>query len=483
MPAELRDRLRRLCRDVSPGLPRPQARVVDAVARRLAEPVLRIGVAGRLKAGKSTLVNALLGQRLAATAATECTLVVTRFQAGPQNRIEVRLRDGTRHTALGRPGGGVPDDVGDLGAATADIAEIVVEAANEHLAGTHVLVDTPGLDSLTGLDPLSKAAIAEVDALLFVMPHPGAGDAEALRELRNTATAAFTASNILGVLSRVDELGSGVDPWPDARRLAAAYRRRLDGLVHDVLPVHGLLAETALCDGFTEEDARMVGQLRRVAPEVAAAALYSGATFLGDARLALDGQARARLLSMLGVHGLRQLTALPGPPDRGAVAMLEHLRDASGIDALIDLIGRRFVDRADALRSVAAAATLRRLCPLPVHHQAPQALARLRDGLRTLDRHPVLRQARLTDAMADLAVGRLRLPDTERTALLTLATGNGAGEALGVPGAGPAGLRAAADAEIRRWRSCERTPDRTVRRHARLAREYCEALYFADALT
>jgi ribosome biogenesis GTPase A len=41
---------------------------VKQIADRLGEP-LRIAIAGRLKAGKSTLVNALIGRRVAPTAA------------------------------------------------------------------------------------------------------------------------------------------------------------------------------------------------------------------------------------------------------------------------------------------------------------------------------------------------------------------------------------------------------------------------------
>src|SRR2546430_16007498 len=51
------------------------------VADHLDEP-LRVAIAGRVKAGKSTLLNALVGRRVAATDAGECTRVVTWYGYG-----------------------------------------------------------------------------------------------------------------------------------------------------------------------------------------------------------------------------------------------------------------------------------------------------------------------------------------------------------------------------------------------------------------
>ena len=56
----------------------------------------RIVVVGRLKSGKSTLVNALIGAPMAETAALEATNVVTVFQYGAPDRAEAILLDGQR---------------------------------------------------------------------------------------------------------------------------------------------------------------------------------------------------------------------------------------------------------------------------------------------------------------------------------------------------------------------------------------------------
>ena len=63
--------------------------------QRLDEP-LRVAIAGRVKAGKSTLLNALVGERLAATDAGECTRIVTWYRNALGYRVVADLRDGSR---------------------------------------------------------------------------------------------------------------------------------------------------------------------------------------------------------------------------------------------------------------------------------------------------------------------------------------------------------------------------------------------------
>ena len=88
-------RVAALCDEVVPRR-RPGRR--DQVRRRAA-PARRAaagGIAGRLKAGKSTLVNALIGRRVAPTEVGECTRVVTQFRYGTADRVDVVRRDGAR---------------------------------------------------------------------------------------------------------------------------------------------------------------------------------------------------------------------------------------------------------------------------------------------------------------------------------------------------------------------------------------------------
>src|SRR3954462_14186337 len=81
------------------------------ISDRLGEP-LRVAIAGRLKAGKSTLVNALIGRRGAPTAVGECTRVVTRFRYGAADRVDVVVRDGRRHSLPLDDDGMIPQRLG-----------------------------------------------------------------------------------------------------------------------------------------------------------------------------------------------------------------------------------------------------------------------------------------------------------------------------------------------------------------------------------
>ena len=80
---------------------------VDRLRRvrdRLGEP-LRVAIVGRVKAGKSTLLNALVGEELAPTDAGECTRVVTWYVDGPSYKATLHPREGSpRQAAFTREG-------------------------------------------------------------------------------------------------------------------------------------------------------------------------------------------------------------------------------------------------------------------------------------------------------------------------------------------------------------------------------------------
>jgi GTPase SAR1 family protein len=478
--------LRECCERTERNLPEGRAKGAVAAARmRLSEELLRVAVGGRLNAGKSTLVNSLLGEKLAATDATECTKLVSWFTFGLVNQVVIRLKDGAAVTLPAQP---LASALAAAGRPAQEISVIEVRSSNATLAREYTLVDTPGLDALSGLDAMSLAALGQADVLLYVMPHPGENDREALTELRETAGGAgITALSTIGVLSRIDQLGDGTgDPWPVARRLAQRYGRQLASLVAVVIPVAGLLAETALGDTFTEADMRPLRRMHELSatdPAAVEAALYTIDDFRSHPALPLAAEERERLLALLGIYGIRAALAELDGGIKGAAALLKALRAQSGIDVLLDQLKRQFFDLADPLRARWAIQALDAVTWQGSNPAEITALTRLREDLDLAREHPRLRQFGLMTSLADLEAGHWQAPDDAVAELAALATGTGLRAQLGAgPDASAEELRALLVSRITAWHTLENTSSRATARHARAVREYLESLYGGQPL-
>ncbi|HVM14765.1 MAG TPA: dynamin family protein, partial [Egibacteraceae bacterium] len=184
---------------------------------RLHEP-LRVAVAGKVKAGKSTLLNALVGERIAPTDAGECTRVVTWYRdgrhprivlyphAGPPIPLPVDRRNGALRIDLGH----VPVDA---------VHHLMVDWPAQSLR-TATLVDTPGIESLSTesgrrtwdfLDP-DEDTPTEADAVIYLMRHLHATDGSFLESFRDQGVARAASVNTIAVVSRADEVAGGPRP-------------------------------------------------------------------------------------------------------------------------------------------------------------------------------------------------------------------------------------------------------------------------------
>jgi hypothetical protein len=468
----------RLCsRVVQRHVEGPLVEVARRVRERLEDGRLRIAVGGRIKAGKSTLVNALIGRRIAATDDVECTFVVARYQPSYRDRVTVWPREGAPYEVRTGPRGGLPMETGALGREPEEIEWVDVEFSKRDTPAGCVLVDTPGLDSPNHRDEASIEALGEADATLFVMPHPGAQEAEVLADIRERAGDSWAAlTGRIGVMSQIDRLPTDPrdDPWPQARRLAGTYTAQLREYVTEVIPVAGLLAETALGGEFTEQDAE---HLRRLAGYDLARlneALYDAEAFLGWDDGPLDAETRARLLRMLGIYGLLMAAESAEWGARGADEFLAYLRERSGVGRLIEWIEHALAPRADWLRAVSALARLTEAARADRHGQW------LLDAVEEVGRRPAFARGELREVLRELEAGRLRLDAADIEALRSLATRTAPEEALGLPqGATRDDLARAAGREVTRWRRVEQdlTLPPRLRRHARTAMELCHGFH------
>ncbi|MDG1267420.1 MAG: dynamin family protein, partial [Ilumatobacter sp.] len=225
---------------------------LNAIRARLDEP-LRVAIAGKVKAGKSTLLNALVGELLAPTDTGECTKVVTWYRDGHSYQVMLHPADGSdpQQVRFRRDEGAIEIDLGSRNANDVDRLEVTWPSEGLRIL---TLIDTPGVDSLTDgvatrafefLDP--DDADTPADAVLYLMKHIHASDLRLLEAFHDDAVSTPNPVNAVAVLSRADEIGAGShDSMVSAGRVARRLGDdpRLRRLVQMIVPVAGLIAET-----------------------------------------------------------------------------------------------------------------------------------------------------------------------------------------------------------------------------------------------
>jgi len=430
---------------------------LDAVEQRLGEP-LRVAIAGRVKAGKSTLLNALIGEQLAPTDAGECTKIVTWYQHGPTYRVTLDLTDGTsRSTRFGRESGAIEVD---LDGASADaVRRIVIEWPSKRLADL-TLIDTPGVASINAaVSDRTRAFLTpdddrpvEADAVLYLMRHMHGEDLSFLESFHDDELAHASPVNAIGLLSRADEIGVGrANAMRVAERISGRYRSdpKLRRLCQTVRPIGGLLAETATT--LTQDEYQALDQLADLDRKEVEALMLSADRFVADnPNCPLTPLVRRHLLDRFGLFGVR--VALP-MIRQGRVSSAGDLADAleakSGIVELRHDLLDRFANRRDVLRARSALVAVGRLmaqAPAGVADELRPEIERIRTGAHSLA------EIRLLN---DYRRGVVEFNDVEAVEVERLLGGDGTSSCarLGLgPDADEADIRSELLAAIDRWR-------------------------------
>ncbi|MDX2381779.1 MAG: dynamin family protein [Acidimicrobiia bacterium] len=457
MSADHVERIRRLLRATIARADPDEIDALQALDALFDEPA-RIAIAGMVNAGKSTLLNALVGERVAPTDAGECTRIPTWYRKGRHYEVRAIDNDGGSDGALGfERRDELVVDLASRDPGTVD--HLLVTCPTTRLTN-HTLIDLPGHSSLSpdvarrAEDFLTADDAVPVDGVIYLLRHRHPADLEFLESFHSRA-AGRGALGAVGVLSRADELfGGGLDAMDDAHIVADTLRvdRRIRGLCQDVVPVAGLLAESAA--GLRNDEVVSLRTVASAPQELLETALTSVDRFrqigCGDS----TGEERATLLDRFGLFGVRAgVAALRRDPGRTADALSSDLLQLSGIGGLRVALDTVILQRVLDLRSRAVLTQLARSAALRSDESSYAELERIEanaHGLRELEIAEVLRRGSVPGIAAD--------DDADLQRLLGV-SGVSAHDRLGAPAtAGRDMLRSIATAQHRRWMTLSESP-------------------------
>ncbi|HZQ33783.1 MAG TPA: dynamin-like GTPase family protein [Mycobacterium sp.] len=455
---------------------------LEWIGWRLNQPI-RIALAGTLKAGKSTLVNALVGENIAPTDATEATRIVTWFRHGPTPKVTANHRGGRRtNVPIGRDAvdGGLTFDFGSLD--PNDVVDLDVEwPAAELIDAT--IIDTPGTSSLSS-DVSARTlrllvpddGVPRVDAVVFLLRTLNAADIALLKQIGELVGGSAGALGVIGVASRADEIGAGrIDAMLSAKDVAKRFTEEMDktGICQAVVPVSGLLALTART--LRQSEFVALEKLAGVdAAELAKAMLSADRFAREDSSLPVPAAARRQLLDRFGMFGIRISIAVLRSGVSDSVALADELLERSGLIALRDVIDQQFAQRSDLLKSHTALLSLRRFVEVNPIPAAPAILG---------DIDPLLADTHAFEELRLLSQLRSRPTTLNKAEMASLrriigASGTDAASRLGLTADAPYDGPRAAFAAAQRWRRRAEHPlnDPFTTRACRAAVRSAEAL-------
>ncbi|MFI5925767.1 GTP-binding protein [Micromonospora sp. NPDC051543] len=338
------------------------ARAVGRLRHQIArlEQPLRIAVAGPWRAGKSTVLNALMGEEVAPVEGADGAFTwyedgaspgATAYPVGqpPQELTVVKSATGMRV---------------DLGWRAGEVRDIVVRWPTRALRQV-TLVDTPALGTVDeqGHAPVLDRVLADADAVLFLTRDGRDSDLRVLESGRDSAVGQAAPVNVIMVLSRADEVGGGrIDGLLTARQLARRHHRdpRVGALAVNVVACSGAVGLAGRLLG--ESDFAALATLAGVPRAGLEPHLLSADRFVrGELPVRLDPEVRAGLLDRFGLFGIRLATTLVRGGFDTRVAMSAELIRRSGLTELRESMTRCFVDRRDALKARSALAAVEAL--------------------------------------------------------------------------------------------------------------------------
>ncbi|TDB71785.1 hypothetical protein [Micromonospora sp. KC721] len=323
---------------------------------RLDRPV-RVAVVGPWRCGKSTLLNALMGEVVAPVGEVAGGDAFVWYEDGPTPRATAWSADRPpQELAVARSASGMRVGLG--GPAANGLTDVVVRWPTRSLRHL-TLLDTPAF----GADepgPVVERVLNEADAVLHLTRDGRHGDLRLLEAGRESLVGQAAPVPVVLVRSRADEIGGGqIDALLTARQLARRQQRdpRVAARCWHVVACSGAVGLAGRT--LAEPEFAALAELARVPrPELAGHLLSADRFLRGELPVYLDTADRAALVDRLGLFGVRLATTLVRTGCDTRAKLAAELVRRSGLAELRESVHRLFVDRQGVLKARSALATV-----------------------------------------------------------------------------------------------------------------------------
>jgi hypothetical protein len=247
----------------------PESVAVAELANRLDAQTVNVVFVGIWSAGKSTLINAILGERRLPMDINVESASIARIVRGDGDQMTISFSDDRPDATLPQS----PDHIREFMSAKSsravesEVREVALTTTNRLCAEGAVLIDTPGVEDLNQVRAdVTYRFVPQADFVVFLMNAAQAGQLSELEFLRKIV--AQGVKEVCFVVNMVD----GKDP-DDVARVVASLRAKLAPLlgsptIFTVSALYALQAKLAPSTGATLSDAkRRIPALRTSAAE------------------------------------------------------------------------------------------------------------------------------------------------------------------------------------------------------------------------
>lgn len=314
---------------------------LSAASSRATRPATVVCVVGEFKQGKSSLVNALIGDALCPVDDDLATSVITLVYHGPEISAQVRRRRAGELVVESIDPATIADWVTESGnpANEKAVERVDIATPSELLAHGLVLVDTPGMGGLgAGHAAATLAFLPFADGLIFVsdasseLSEPEITFLTQAREACPNVMMALTRTDLYGHWREIEArnrryLGEGngaatILPVSSALRVAAEQRGDID-----------LDAQSGIPELLAELDRQIVAPAKRIAVGRAAIEAVGSLDQLDSSvaaeLAALDDPARGAAIVAEASAAQQRIEHLRGPGSRWTTVVGDRIADLS----------------------------------------------------------------------------------------------------------------------------------------------------------